>query len=112
MKVRTILVADDEEEQAAALKSALEQRGDFSVETVGTGYEALRRVRGEVPAALLMAATLPDLSVVELCRAIRSRERTAFVPIIVLGERARGIGSIDALDTGADDYLAKPLNVR
>jgi len=112
MKTRTILVVDDEEDQAGALKAVLERRGEFRVDVARNGYEALRDLGGEVPAALLLAATLPDLSVAELCRAIRSRERTAFVPIIVLGERARGIGAIDALDTGADDYLAKPLNVR
>jgi DNA-binding response OmpR family regulator len=112
MKTRTILIVDDEEDQATAVKVVLERCGEFHVDIVATGYEALRHLGGEVPAALLLAVTLPDLSVAELCRAIRSRERTSLMPVIVLGERATGIGSIDALDIGADDYLAKPLNVR
>ena len=112
MKAIEILVVEDEELSALALRAFLESRGEFSVDIACGGYDALRYLGTSVPHALLLAATLPDVSTTELCRVIRSRERTAHVPIIVLGERSNGIGLIDALEIGADDYVAKPLNER
>ena len=112
MKKTEILIVDDEELSVLALKASLETRGEFCVEVACSGYDALRHLCTAPPDALLLAATLPDLSTGELCRVIRSRERTALLPVIVLGERVNGIGLIDALENGADDYLAKPLNER
>jgi DNA-binding response OmpR family regulator len=107
-----ILVVDDEPLSARALKNCLERRGEFCVEVAHRGRDALRDLVRFVPQALLLAATIPDLSTRELCRLVRSRPRFASLPIIVLGERANGIGLIDALEVGADDYVAKPLNER
>ena len=112
MKKRPILVVDDEASSGCALKACLETCDEFSVDVASTGYDALRHLGTSVPHALLLAATLSDVSARELCRVIRSRERTAFMPIIVLGQRADGLGAIDALEIGADDYMVKPLNER
>ena len=111
MKKRTILVVDDETETAEAIKAGLEARDAFSVEIAPGGYDALRSVAASLPDAIVLAVTLPDLSAPDVCRVIRARERTARLPIIILGERTDGIGLIDGLELGADDYVAKPLNV-
>ena len=111
MKKRAILIVD-EAPSVFGLKAFLETGGEFCIDVVTTGYDALRHIGASVPHALLVAATLSDMSVGELCRVIRSRERTAFMPIIVLGERANSRGAIDALEIGADDYMVKPLNER
>jgi DNA-binding response OmpR family regulator len=112
MKRNVILVVEDEESSASALRTCFEARGDYLVEIACNGYDALRYLGTSVPHVLLLAATLPDLSTRELCRVVRSRERTEGLPIIVLGERADGIGLVEALEIGADDYVTRPLNQR
>jgi DNA-binding response OmpR family regulator len=112
MKRIVILVVEDEEASAVALRTCFEARGEYTVDIACGGYDALRYLGTSVPQALLLAATLTDLSIREFCGVVRSRDRTAALPIIVLGERANGIGLVDALEVGADDYVAKPLNER
>ncbi len=112
MKKRAILVVDGEGSSVVTLKAFLETSEEFYIDVASTGYDALRHIGASVPHALLLSTTLRDLSASEVCRVIRSRERTAFMPIIVLGERADSHGVIDALENGADDYMVKPLNER
>jgi DNA-binding response OmpR family regulator len=112
MKKDEILVVEDEAFSALALKNWLERNGEFYVEVARNGCDALRYLGTSIPRALLLAATLPDLSTSELCRLIRSREESELVPIIVLGQRINGIGLADALEIGADDYVTKPLDER
>lgn len=112
MKKGEILVVEDEAFSALTLKNWLERNGEFCVEVARNGCDALVYLGTSIPRALLLAATLRDLSTSELCRFIRSREESELVPIIVLGERINGIGLADALEIGADDYVMKPLNER
>jgi DNA-binding response OmpR family regulator len=110
MKKREILVVEHETAIAEAIKSRLETHDEFSVDIVSTGYGALRSIGASVPDAVLLDATLTDMTGSELCRLIRSRERTAHLPMIILGDRSNGLGPIEWLELGADDYVTKPLD--
>ena len=112
MKKKKILVVEDETTVAESIKSRLEMRDEFSVEVVSTGHGALRIIGAAVPDAVVLDATLPDVPGSEVCRVIRSRERTAELPVIMLGERTTGIGPITALELGVDDYLRKPFDLQ
>jgi DNA-binding response OmpR family regulator len=110
MMKRKVLLVEDDPAVAESTKVGLETHGEFGVDVVSTGCAALRSLGTHVPDAILLAATLSDVSGFELCHLIRSRERTAQLPVIMIGDRQGGIRPVDGLEMGADDYVAKPFN--
>jgi len=100
-----VLVVDDEPAMVGAL-SALVGRAGHRVVTAYDGATALRRFSEERPDLVLLDLAMPGLDGVEVCRAIR---RTSQTPIIVLTGEADERAKVEALDTGADDYVVKPF---
>ncbi len=100
-----ILVVDDEPAMVGAI-SALVGRAGHRVVTAYDGNAALRRFSEERPDLVLLDLAMPGLDGVEVCRAIR---RTASTPVIVLTGEADERAKVEALDTGADDYVVKPF---
>jgi len=109
-KTPRVLIAEDECAIAESIRSRLERDGEFAAETAATALDALHRLAARLPDVLLLDTTLPDLSAREMCRLLRSRRRTAHLPCILLGERAGGVGAVEGLELGADDYMSKPLD--
>jgi DNA-binding response OmpR family regulator len=100
-----VLVVDDEPAMVGAI-SALVGRAGHRVVTAYDGHTALRRFEEERPDLVLLDLAMPGLDGVEVCRAIR---RTAQTPIIVLTGESDERAKVEALDTGADDYVVKPF---
>ena len=100
-----ILVVDDEPAMVGAV-SALVGRAGHRVVTAYDGNAALKRFNEERPDLVLLDLAMPGLDGVEVCRAIR---RIAQTPIIVLTGEADERAKVEALDTGADDYVVKPF---
>jgi two-component system KDP operon response regulator KdpE len=101
-----ILVIDDETQITRVLKTTLSSNG-YEVKTAADGedgYEAL----GWLPDLIITDLSMPRMTGVELCRAVRKRAQT---PIIVLSVRGEEKSKIEALDAGADDYVTKPFSV-
>lgn len=106
-----ILVVDDEPDLLELVRFNLTQAG-FSVETAGSGAEALERLRQSLPALLILDLMLPDLSGIELCRRIRRDKELADLPIIMLTAKSEEIDRVVGLELGADDYVTKPFSPR
>jgi two-component system, OmpR family, response regulator RegX3 len=102
-----ILLVEDDREIATQAVAGLKRYG-FVVRHVVTGRSALKVVLGEVDVVVLDLG-LPDLDGTEVCRRIRSRSA---VPIIVLSARSEERDRVDALESGADDYVTKPYGLR
>ena len=100
-----VLVVDDEPAMVGAV-SALVGRAGHRVVTAYDGNTALRRFSEERPDLVLLDLAMPGLDGVEVCRAIRRMSQT---PIIVLTGEADERAKVEALDTGADDYVVKPF---
>ena len=99
----------------AEANSAL--RGDFShyllnnnytVESVATGRDALCRVESFAPDLIILDTLLPEGGTA-LCRTIRE---SSSVPIILTAPRATVADKVQGLDSGADDFLLKPCDMR
>jgi len=103
-----ILLVEDEAEMAAALASALKAY-DMVVDHVPTLAEAEEAISAEVHSAVLLDRQLPDGDGLALIPKLRARADG--VPIIVLTARGDLADRITGLDSGADDYLAKPFAV-
>ena len=106
----TILVVEDEAPLLTLLRYNLERQG-FRVEEAADGQEALLRVSEGRPDLVLLDWMLPSLSGLEVCRQLRRRPATRDLPIIMVTARTEDQDAVRALDTGADDYIAKPFTV-
>jgi two-component system phosphate regulon response regulator PhoB len=104
----TILVVEDEAPLLTLLRYNLEKQG-FRVEEAADGQEALLRVAEARPDLVLLDWMLPALSGIEVCRQLRRRPNTRDLPIIMVTARTEDQDAVRALDTGADDYIAKPF---
>lgn len=101
-----LLLVEDEERLARALKRALQEEGHV-VDWVGDGQDALEQARTEVYDALLLDVMLPGLSGFDIARTLRAEGATT--PILMLTARDAIPDRVTGLDAGADDYLVKPF---
>jgi len=103
----SILVVDDEREIVRSLQRALKVHG-YNVLTASSGEDAVETVAKQRPDLLLLDLLLPGMSGLEVCRQVRAKSN---VPIIVLSVKEAERDKVEALDLGADDYVAKPFGV-
>ena len=106
---RRVLVIEDERDIARLLALHLEDLG-CEVETHHDGPAGLRRaLDGTAWSLLVLDLRLPGLDGLEICRRVRSS--SVYAPILMLSARASERDRVLGLETGADDYLAKPFSV-
>jgi len=106
--MKRILVADDSVtiQKVIALTFADEP---FDVESVGTGSDALERIKEVRPDIVLADVIMPQMNGYELCKAIKGQSETSSIPVLLLA------GTFEAFDEGeakavqADDYITKPF---
>jgi two-component system response regulator MprA len=101
-----LLVVDDEPAVREALRRALEVEG-YRVELAEDGADALARVAGEEPDAVVLDILMPQVDGLTVAR--RLRDRGSRVPILMLTARDSVGDRVAGLDAGADDYLVKPF---
>ena len=111
LKSKKILVIDDEPWTAGAIKGSLEMEG-FDAITSPTGESALQKIYEIKPDLVIMDVFLPDMDCHSLCRRLSQDPRTTQIPIIVLSTTGSIDDEIAILESGADDYLTKPFNLR
>ena len=104
-----ILVAEDEDPVVELLRYNLEREG-YEVGVAKDGEEALVMMKERAPDLLLLDWMLPKVTGIEVCRQTRSRSETRNLPIIMVTARTEESDRIRGLDTGADDYIAKPFS--
>ena len=105
-----ILIVEDETPLVTMLRYNLEKEG-FRVAAAADGQEALLLLAEERPDLVLLDWMLPGVSGLELCRRIRRRAEWRDLPVVMLTARAEEADRVRGLETGADDYLAKPFSL-
>jgi len=103
-----ILLVEDDHSLAHALEVALHKQG-YSVNAVGTGKAALHTIDVSPPDLVILDLGLPDLDGLDVLRRIRSAQ--VDLPILLLTARSGIDDKVAGLDSGADDYLAKPFEM-
>jgi DNA-binding response OmpR family regulator len=104
----SVLVVEDEPEIAFPLVRTLEREG-YDVSTVDLGQLAIDAVAATPPDVVILDLGLPDMDGLEVCRAIREGNYQG--AILIVTARAGELDRVVGLDTGADDYLAKPFGL-
>jgi two-component system KDP operon response regulator KdpE len=105
---RNILVVDDEPQITRVLKTALTSLG-YGTRVAGDGDEAVQIMKEWSPDLVITDLRMPNMDGLALCRHIRAQSR---IPIIVLSVRGEEHTKVEALDSGADDYVTKPFNMK
>jgi len=105
-----ILVADDNEDMRELVSFILGK--DFRVRSARNGREALDLLQDFVPDLVVSDIMMPEMSGTELCQAIKTDERLAQVPVMLVSSKAEGEMKIQGLELGADDYVTKPFHPR
>lgn len=100
-----ILIVDDEEQIRMFLRITLKAAGYESIEATN-GREAIEACTGKRPDLALLDLGLPDISGIEVIKAVRVWTQ---LPIIVLSVRSEESDKVEALDAGANDYVLKPF---
>jgi two-component system response regulator RegX3 len=103
-----ILVVEDEASLADTVRYNLEREG-YEVSLAADGREALDRFRDDAPSLVILDLMLPEMSGLDVCRAIRAESD---VPIIMVTAKDSEADKVAGLELGADDYVTKPFSVR
>ena len=102
-----ILVVDDEPQIRHSLQINLEKR-NYAVMTAASGEEALEAIAHQKPDVVIVDLVLPEIDGIELTRRIREESP---VPIIILSAIGDERKKVEALESGADDYVTKPFGM-
>lgn len=104
----SILIIDDEEDIRDILKYNLEKDG-FSVDVASNGEDGLLKIKTNIPDLLILDVMMPGMDGIEVCEMIRSTPEFAHIIICLLTARNEDYSQIAGLDSGADDYVSKPV---
>lgn len=108
-KARKVLIADDEPDILEILKFNLENEG-YEVVTAKNGDEALEKARHHKPDLIILDVMMPNKTGVEVCAILR-RQASFNETLIIFLTAVNDEGThIKGLETGADDYISKPIS--
>jgi DNA-binding response OmpR family regulator len=108
---KKILVVDDEPHIVKAIRYYLEDE-NYEVITAEEGGGAIELAENQQPDLIILDVMMPCMDGFEVCRELRSRNRTRLIPIIFLTAREGVEDKVTGFELGADDYITKPFNNR
>ena len=107
-----ILVADDEPDIRNLIRMILGGKG-YEVSLASNGAEALQKAETELPDLILLDVVMPAKSGWEVCKTLKSQEKTKHIPVIIFSVLSQVLGNDvskkHAEEYGCDGYLAKPF---
>lgn len=106
-----ILIVDDEPAQQQLLRYNIEKAG-YDILLADNGKDALIIIEEVKPDLVVLDWMIPEVSGIDICRELRSRSETRLLPILMLSARGEEGDRALGLDSGADDYIAKPFSPR
>lgn len=104
----TILIVDDQVEMIAMVSEWL-ARHQYDVLSATNGEEAIRLAVAHQPDLILLDVMMPQPDGIEVCKRLRSHERTDHIPVILMTAYDPIVGRAEALKAGATDYITKPF---
>jgi len=104
-----ILVVEDDEDMRCYIRIALEPY--FNVVEAENGKEGMDKAGEIIPDLVISDVLMPELDGYELCARLKKDIKTCHIPVILLTAKASEKNMAEGLETGADDYITKPINI-
>jgi putative two-component system response regulator len=108
LKKPLILVVDDEPKNIQVIGKYLHDK-DYNVSVAANGKAALNFVQNELPDLILLDIEMPEMDGFNVCKILKSSERTSKIPVIFLTAKVGTADILQAFEIGASDYITKPF---
>jgi signal transduction histidine kinase len=105
-----VLIAEDNPDMRALLSMIVGR--EFRIRVTSNGREALEALGESAPDLVLSDVMMPEMSGIELCKAIKDNVETQAIPVVLVTSKAEREMKIEGLERGADDYVTKPFHPR
>ncbi len=105
-----IVVADDQEDLLAMMQDALTMHG-FEIRTASNGKEALELIKKDPPDCVILDLFMPIMDGFAVCRELKADPLFQHLPVIILSATTDQGDKIQGLDSGADDFVTKPIDL-
>jgi PleD family two-component response regulator len=99
-----ILIVDDSPEITDMLTDILTNNG-YRVRPANSGRMALRSVEAEAPDLILLDVTMPDMDGYEVCRHLKSNEKSCSIPVIFISGLDETASKVEGFNAGGTDYI-------
>jgi len=109
IKRKKILVVEDHADMLELLRLHFKEEG-FAIATATNGLDAVRKARSLTPDLILLDVMLPELDGFAVCEILRNDPATATTPIIMLTGLPGQITRCAGIESGATDFVTKPVN--
>ncbi len=106
-----VLIVDDNSDNRQLLSDISDAMG-LEILQAANGIDALQLAQSQLPDLILLDVSMPGMNGFEVCSLLKSNERTAQIPVILLTALNDVENRVQGLKLGADDYVAKPFNPR
>lgn len=104
-----LLVVEDDKEIRKYLKEIFGR--EYQVIEAENGVKGLELVIRELPDCVITDVMMPEMDGIELCKKIKTNNKTCHIPVILLTAKTAIEQRIEGLEVGADSYIPKPFNV-
>lgn len=105
-----ILVVEDNYDMREYIKQSLVDK--YQVEEAVNGEQGVRKAEKIIPDLIITDMMMPRMDGNELTNILKNNEKTNHIPIVLLTARSGQENKIEGLETGADDYLTKPFEIK
>lgn len=108
----TVIVADDDHDIRSLVSISVRKAGADLLASVGDGALALEAIRKYQPDLAILDVSMPEMTGLDVCRAVRADSSIGDVRILLLSASVDEVSQSVGLEAGADYFLAKPFSPR
>ena len=110
VKRKRILVVEDDRLSLTVLRQLLTAQG-YEILHSSEGWDGINRARNEQPDLIVMDINLPDISGLDATLLLKKDDQTKNIPVIAVTAFVTPADKANALSSGCDAYIAKPVNM-
>jgi len=110
IKKYSVLLVEDNEDVRAFIKNAL--NAIYNIYESENGAKGLETALEIIPDLIISDVMMPVMDGLELCRKLKTDERTSHIPVVLLTARSAYVHQVNGFENGADAYIMKPFNLK